>query len=132
MEKRGIGVALLALVFLACAGNGGSQDARSSATDTGNDGNSLVIPLPPYEVSPAPDVPRCECRTWASPCPGDAAACVDCQDSPAYCAECPVPSAEVQTCTTVGLHCEYGGPSWCDCMAVEGGPPVWVCVACPC
>jgi hypothetical protein len=127
MEQCRIVSASLALVFLACAGNGESQDAGGGTPDTGDDGNSLVIPLPPYEVSPTPDVPRCTCDTWLSPCPGDAAACVGCQGSSAYCDECPVPSVELRPCTTLGLHCGYG-QTICDCIVRDSGEPVWYCV----
>lgn len=127
MDECRIGLASLALVFLACAGNGGAQDAGGSAPDTGDDGNSLVIPMPPYEVSPAPDVPRCQCRTWLSPCPDDAAACVACEGSPPYCDECPVPSAELLPCTTLGLLCLYDQTD-CACIVGDSGAPVWNCV----
>lgn len=131
MEKRRIGIASLALAFLACAGNAGSEDAGSSATDVSN-GPYVILPDARGMEAPKMDVPHCNCETWLSPCPGDAAACVGCQDSPPYCSECPVPFSEPRTCTTVGLHCVYAGQTWCDCTAVEGEAPAWVCVACPC
>ena len=131
MEKCRIGLASLALVFLACAGNGGSQDAGGSTPDDSN-GPYLVLPDSRGMEAAKTDVPRCSCQIWLSPCPHDAGPCVGCQDPPYYCSECPVPFSEPRTCVTVGLHCEYDGMTWCDCTAVEGEAPVWVCVACPC
>ena len=132
MEKLRIAVPSLALVFLACAGNGGAGDAGSGAPDV-SDGPAYVILVDTSGMEvPKADVPRCSCEKVLAPCPGDAAECVYCQASPAYCAECPVPFAESQTCTMLGLHCDYGGQTWCDCVIGDDGQLEWRCSACPC
>ena len=129
MLQHGIGLVALPLVLLGCSGTNGSPDANGSASDAADDNSSRVILLPAFESSPPPDDPHCACEGPSSQSPGGPES-VACQASPSYCGECPIPFHEPPTCATVGLHCEYP-ETWCDCMAVNGGTPVWACVATP-
>jgi hypothetical protein len=129
MRQCEVGFVVLALVFIGCSGNGGSPDAKGSASDAADDDSSRVIVLPPFEASRPPDVPHCACEGPSSVSLGGPET-VSCQASPSYCSECPVPFQGPSACGTVGLQCDYP-ETWCNCVAVDAGVEIWVCTASP-
>jgi hypothetical protein len=125
MSWRSIGFVMFPLVLLGCSSNGGARDDSGGESDAAD----VVIILPTFEVSPPLDGPRCTCGTPSSQTLNGPET-VSCQSSPSYCGECPVPFHEPDSCTTIGLHCGYP-ETWCDCITVDGGTPVWKCDASP-
>jgi hypothetical protein len=137
MRPCEIGFAVLLSVFLGCSGDGGSQDAGGTVPDAPvpdapvpdapvkRDSPGTIFPA--FDLLGPPDLPYCACEGPSSETL-DGPMSVSCQTSPAYCAECPVPFDEPPECSTVNLHCSYGG-TWCDCVATDGGSSVWRCIA---